>query len=423
MKKYKSSVRKLFLFFSILPILIFAIIVTIISTKNMYTIKEKDAQKFLRSSALGLIETYQHICQDKGDIYEKDGNYYIGDMLLNDNNDIVDMKKQYANADYSLFYGDERIITTIKDKDGKRITNTKSEKIWADYVSKGEEYFSNKIVINGVKFYGYYVPLLDSNKNVIGMGFAGSPREDILKTLKRLSNMNLYIVLGICFVVVAIAIIISHRYIVTQNKLLKYMSEIDEGKYEHTLDSGLLNRKDEYARMGNIMVKLNNSLVSLILKDSLTDLYNRRAAMKKLDKFVAEGNSVDADCFTLTICDIDHFKRVNDTYGHNCGDEVLKTVAKCLKTLNNEKDFAARWGGEEFIIVQKGRLKTNVAKLEKLAKDIKEKVVEYDGNKISVTLTFGVSEYLPPEKLDKLISRADRLLYKGKENGRDQIVS
>jgi diguanylate cyclase (GGDEF)-like protein len=189
------------------------------------------------------------------------------------------------------------------------------------------------------------------------------------------------------------------------------------------MDVKLTKRKDEYGVMSRSFVKMNNSLVSLILRDGLTELYNRRAAMKRLEQFMVNANSVGGGTFTFAICDIDFFKKVNDTYGHNCGDLVLKMVSEKLRAVEEDQDFVARWGGEEFIIVLNGRMKDNLVTINSVADSIRNSSVTYDGKVVSVTMTFGVTEYHVPEQLDNMISRADSLLYQGKEGGRNRVVS
>jgi diguanylate cyclase (GGDEF)-like protein len=222
---------------------------------------------------------------------------------------------------------------------------------------------------------------------------------------------------------VVLCSVASGYFLSVQNGIIKYLREIDDGQYEHTMDAKLIKRKDEYGVMSRLFVKMNDSLVSLILKDGLTELYNRRAAMKRLEQFMMNANSVGGETFTFAICDIDFFKKVNDTYGHNCGDVVLKMVSDNLRAVEVGQDFVARWGGEEFIMVLKGHMKDNLVTINSVADSIRNSVVTYDKKEVRVTMTFGVTEYHVPEKLDNMISRADSLLYQGKEGGRNRVVS
>lgn len=144
--------------------------------------------------------------------------------------------------------------------------------------------------------------------------------------------------------------------------------------------------------------------------------------MKKLNKCVVWANGENNETFTFAICDIDHFKYVNDTYGHSCGDLVLKAVADVLLQVNEQDGFAARWGGEEFIIVLKKPVREAIADINKIADEIRNIRINYEDKLVSITMTFGVTEYISPQKIDLTISTADKLLYKGKEDGRDKVV-
>jgi diguanylate cyclase (GGDEF)-like protein len=329
--------------------------------------------------------------------------------------------KGYSGNELSVFYQDNRILTTILRADGERYINTKASEVWATVVND-EDYFSDDIVINGEHYFGYYAPIHDSSGNVIGMGFAGVPGVELKALLKKTYRICILICVVLCVAAVLLCSLASGHFLGIQKKIVTYLKEIDEGQYEHAMDKKLITRNDEYGVMSRLFVKMNDSLVSLILRDGLTELYNRRAAMKRLEQFMMSANSVGGETFTFTICDIDFFKRVNDTYGHNCGDLVLKMVSEKLRAAEDDTDFVARWGGEEFIIVLKGKVKDNIATINSVADSIRESVVTYDGKEVRVTMTFGVTEYHVPEKLDNVISRADSLLYQGKEGGRNRVV-
>lgn len=119
--------------------------------------------------------------------------------------------------------------------------------------------------------------------------------------------------------------------------------------------------------------------------------------------------------------DLDKFKSVNDTYGHQAGDEVLKELALILKTNVRESDIVGRWGGEEFIIIAPN---TNMEDAVKLAEKLREKISEFKfsfaGHK---TGSFGVATYRVGDDEKSLIKRADDALYHAKESGRNKVVS
>lgn len=169
------------------------------------------------------------------------------------------------------------------------------------------------------------------------------------------------------------------------------------------------------------LVTYNKKIKELAYTDSLTKLLNRRAMMEKMTAFIAE--SKEEPCFCIAIADIDLFKRVNDTYGHDAGDEVLRRVAAELSGFMKGKGYVSRWGGEEFLFLFKNGNGDEVfTELERLRREIAKMGVVYNDHQIVVHMTFGLQEYDSRKPLDATISKADEKLYSGKLNGRNQVV-
>lgn len=169
------------------------------------------------------------------------------------------------------------------------------------------------------------------------------------------------------------------------------------------------------------LVQYNEQLEKQANTDKLTGLYNRRKAWEYLE-WVARDRSESCG-FSLCICDIDFFKKVNDTYGHDMGDEVLKKVAGIFEEEMSGKDFVARWGGEEFLLLFPGCNGDDAyVKLESIRRKIKDMRIRKDDIEIGITMTFGLAEHDYSKKADDTIKAADRKLYQGKEQGRDRIV-
>ena len=121
--------------------------------------------------------------------------------------------------------------------------------------------------------------------------------------------------------------------------------------------------------------------------------------------------------------DIDFFKKINDTYGHDCGDVALTEVAEILRTCVRDGDTVCRWGGEEFLLLVKGNRDVAITVAERIRTRIENNVVEYEGAEIRFTMTLGISTYVPGYSLESLLVQADENLYYGKEHGRNQVVS
>ena len=170
--------------------------------------------------------------------------------------------------------------------------------------------------------------------------------------------------------------------------------------------------------------ELISKLDSLSRIDPLTGLSNRRDMMEKLEneqsRFERYGKS-----FSVIMCDIDHFKKVNDQYGHDFGDYVLGEVAKLLKKQIREIDKLSRWGGEEFLIVlPETNFPGAVSVAEKMRQSIESYSFEFGGETLKISMSFGVSCHgNAGVKLDDLLKKADHFLYKAKNQGRNTVVS
>ena len=158
-------------------------------------------------------------------------------------------------------------------------------------------------------------------------------------------------------------------------------------------------------------------------RDPLTGLSNRRDLIDKIRK-EQERQLRLKSTFTLILCDIDGFKTLNDTHGHDAGDVVLKSVAQLLKDQVRGIDCPARWGGEEFLIML---IETDIESGKTVAERIRNKIettaINYNGKPVSVTMTFGVSQFHGTnDTIDSCIKRADKALYAGKHLGKNRVV-
>ena len=156
--------------------------------------------------------------------------------------------------------------------------------------------------------------------------------------------------------------------------------------------------------------------------DALTNLNNRRQFETRLKQEIAITKRQNNPLCAMMI-DIDFFKKVNDTYGHASGDEVLKTVASVIKAQLRESDIPARYGGEEFAVLLP-YTHIDEAKIvgERLRKAVEETTVSLDNLNINVTISMGLAEFRQDESGEELFAQADKALYKAKESGRNRVV-
>ncbi len=168
------------------------------------------------------------------------------------------------------------------------------------------------------------------------------------------------------------------------------------------------------------LMKYNDLLKKEAYTDQLTGLFNRRRAMEYI-KTVRE--EYPDKPISIAIGDIDFFKKVNDTYGHDMGDEVLKDVAKIMVDACGKDAFLARWGGEEFLMVFPDCNGDDAyARIEDVRRTIQKTAISVGGNEIHITMTMGLAEYDFNSDLQSTIKEADDKLYTGKANGRNQVV-
>jgi two-component system cell cycle response regulator len=178
---------------------------------------------------------------------------------------------------------------------------------------------------------------------------------------------------------------------------------------------------DKWTRLQQAMAD-KEKLEKLATFDSLTGLYNRRAILGKLRELINLANRYKED-FSLSMLDIDHFKMVNDRYGHLTGDEVLEEIATLIRRNIRDTDIVGRYGGEEFIIIlPKTTLSSSWVVAERLRSIIeKAEMKDSAGNVFAITVSQGLAGWERDEDAASLISRADEALYKAKEKGRNRV--
>ena len=179
-------------------------------------------------------------------------------------------------------------------------------------------------------------------------------------------------------------------------------------------------------QMNHLLKKLSDSneqLNYIALHDALTGLFNRRSLWEFLSVLNASGAG-----YCVVMGDIDNFKRTNDTFGHDCGDQVLKQIADVIRNNIGSADMACRWGGEEMLIIMIGSRGECLERVSEIRQKIAGLGYVYDGQSVPTTMTFGFadsSESASADEIDSeaLISLADKRLYTGKKGGKNVVVS
>jgi len=167
---------------------------------------------------------------------------------------------------------------------------------------------------------------------------------------------------------------------------------------------------------------MNESLRILATMDSLTGVFNRRTILESLEKELHRSHRY-GKVFGIILTDIDFFKIVNDTYGHQTGDNVLKCVCDNISANIRVNDVIGRYGGEEFLIIMP-ETDTDQAAIaaEKLRSAVESMSVPKESKQVKVTASFGVSSYRQSDDTKMIIARVDKALYESKKNGRNRVT-
>jgi diguanylate cyclase (GGDEF)-like protein len=286
-------------------------------------------------------------------------------------------------------------------------------------------------------------------RKVIGLGYiseklrltiiAERDHKEVYAAWIKLRNLFLALVGVLILVVTAIALRMGRAIVKPLQDLINATKQIvggdldvrltiarnDElGQLAHTFNQmteKLLHKQAKIITNNEVMEQKNKQLEALSVTDSLTGLYNRN----KLNMIIADQLARfkrNHRPFAMLMMDVDHFKTLNDSLGHIVGDKILSAVAKILIQSIRNVDFAARYGGDEFIIIL---TETNVNNALKTAERIRSQVVEIlhgsDDKKIAVTLSIGIVQCQPEDTTSTiLLTRADKALYAAKHAGRNQ---
>ncbi len=429
-----------------------------------YAMYEK-VETELKEIASGVLLSYDLLYPGEYTLIKR-GNvvaFFKGEEEITGNNEIIDGFAERTGSQITIFYRDTRMITTITDENGSRLVGTGVNAVVKQAVVDGKQSkFYHKVNINDKYYYVYYEPLINDAGGCTGMIAIAKDCSEVNKLVYK-SVLPMILIIAISMIIAAF---ISYSYSSNLAKAIEMvkdsLSRIAKGDLTGEVNYHILNRNDEISDIGRSVQSMQKSLHSLIEKDALTELYNRRLANRRLNKIIKDEREIGTS-YCVALCDIDFFKKVNDTYGHDMGDVVLKEVAKVLRTHMVGNGFAARWGGEEFLLIFTNmNIKAAYLILQKMLdeirglqienkKDMTEEelfgefiagktgeieIIEDDGSEteqyltvddayipfIKVTMTMGLVRGGLGRTQDEVVKLADEKLYYGKENGRNRII-
>lgn len=202
-------------------------------------------------------------------------------------------------------------------------------------------------------------------------------------------------------------------------ELIKMILEYTATEQDHNIETKLFKELIvNYAKLSKKLKESVETITKLSVTDSLTQIFNRIKFHEELSNFIVLHKRYKTE-ISIVMFDIDHFKKINDIYGHDIGDKVLKELCMIVKTELRETDIFARWGGEEFMILLPS---TSIINAEELAHRLNKTVEGFSFIKDKVvTCSFGVTEFLYADTIETFTKRVDDALYKAKNEGRNTV--
>lgn len=305
-----------------------------------------------------------------------------------------------------------------------------------------------KLYDNEQYLVNYY---FDSNTD-FGL-FAFQPKSEIDDLISSATQASLAILAISIFIILIVAAWMFYMLGVPLNRITKHIRRITDGDLDiENIDVG--SRKDELGQLSKAfntmhdtikrqikelnahrdileqevkertkdLEEVNKKLELISKTDELTGLPNRREMNETIANEMGRSSRTHKP-FCFIFIDIDHFKNINDTYGHACGDVILKSVAQTIRGLLRKYDVFARYGGEEFLtLLPETDLEGAAVVAERFRKQIEKMTVRYADFTIKITITLGVAKFDDRLGADRSIQMADKALYQGKEGGRNRVI-
>lgn len=409
---------------NMLPLILLTLVITTFSASRFAASLNVETKNGLVDLYHTVAVWYDMVYEGDYHVAEKDGVVYLfkGDHPLNDDSAMIDAIKEKTGVDITIFYQDTRVVTTILTDQGDRAIGTKANATAVEDVLKGgQPHFYTGIMVEGVRYFSYYEPLYAADGTCIGMIFLGKPSAEVEGLIR--NSLVPIIVFGILTMLIACLLTVrfSGDLVTAIHKTERFLISISKGDLHEEFDRNVLERRDELGEMGHYLIEMQKSLQKLVEQDILTELYNRRSGEKLLGQS-REKYRKDGTPFCVAIGDVDHFKNVNDTYGHECGDVALTEISARIRRHMQGRGFAARWGGEEILLVYDDmELDSAAACIEELIEEIRTKPIVYGETVFQVTMTFGLAAG-NGGKIEHIVRDADAKMYQGKKSGRNRVV-
>ena len=263
-EKKVLSIRWTLLALTLLPMLVIAIVITLIAKNAVTQGMQEQAIEGLDFTCTASMAGYESLAY--GSDWElRDGKLYKGEVNVTDDEALIDAFTEGVDADITIFYGDTRYASSIKDASGKRPIGTQaSEEVVAQVLKGGKDYSSTSANVNGKPYYAYYEPLKNPDGQIVGMFFAGVPSEEIDSFIAKEVTKIVIIAVIIAVVCAILGVFVASLIVKAISKTKDAIDELSQGNLTYQIDEGVLKRNDELGQMGRAVDHLNSELQSII---------------------------------------------------------------------------------------------------------------------------------------------------------------
>ena len=411
---------------AVLPILVLGIVLLVVSMQTFSDKMEGHVRKEMTQQTKLILKILDENYPGEFSL-NKDvkGNYHIykGGKDITKDTEFIDNMKEIMGVEVTLFCQDVRLQTTLRDSKGRLFINTAVSSVITKDVLKNKKahFYRSTTNVGDERYFAYYEPIFLEEGTCFGMVGVCRKATDIEKNIRMAVRPILLLSIAAIFVIGAISI--SYTRILTKRIriLQQFMKKLTKDDFEAEMPAGLLKVEDEIGDLARSGKKMQESIRRQVEYDEMTQLYNRRYGDKNLLKMKAQ-MQISGIKYCVAIGDIDFFKKVNDNYGHEAGDEVLIHVARVLKEQLLANGFVCRWGGEEFLIViESHTIEQAEHILQSILDTLRNQTITYQEQQIRVTMSMGLVSVKAEDEIDDILRCADQKLYEAKENGRDQI--
>lgn len=423
----KRSLRGKMLLLAVLPVVFLAIVLGFVSTHSFTDAMLGEVKSSMANQCHMIADVYDNMYPGAFRLEvldEENYNLYKGQVDITNACQLIDSIHKTYGVEVSIFRSDLCVVTTMKDTADRRLTLTKaSPVVISGVLETGEEQFYSNVILNEETYFAYFMPIPGNDgEESFGMYAIYRLASDVHALVLRSVLPVILLCLLSTIVIGIISIRYSQKIVSYLQQIQRFMRSLSGGKFDVELSPQVLALEDELGDLAKSGQSMQRSLRLLVEYDALTGLYNRRVGDLKLRRAARRAAEYGTD-YCVGICDIDFFKKVNDTYGHEAGDAVLKAVARVLKrNMAGKQMTVARWGGEEFLLLfENCELADAHILLQKIHSQIYETTITYNEQAIHVTMSMGLVHADPHASEDEMLKEADTLLYYCKEHGRNQI--